>query len=302
MGLGEAYALICAFMWASAVILYKYVGDSMSANTLNLVKNLIGLSLLLPTAVIVEGWVLPSLILTDWLILIVSGYAGIAIADTWYLQALRFLGAGRTAVVASLYSPFVVILSLLFLGERLQLWQWLGFALVVMGILVAVYQKHYRSVDGGTLIKGVALAAGSVLLTAAGVVAMKPLLNNNGFFWMVSLRLLAGVAGMFIYLALRGQIQTTVKVVVSGQHRWGSIFVAAVVGTYFAMLFWLAGFKYTDASIASVLNETANVFIILMAWIFLRETLTARKLLGVCLSFIGVVIFLGLLDVSRWLG
>ncbi|RBP49697.1 DMT family transporter [Arenicella xantha] len=301
MGLGEWYSLICALMWASAVILYKYVGDSMSANTLNLVKNIIGLSLLLPTAVLLEGLVLPSLTVGAWAILVISGYAGIAIADTLYLQALRLLGAGRTAIVASLYSPFVVILSMLFLGERLQLWQWCGFALVLMGILVAVYQRHYKSLDGSTLFKGMIFAAGSVLLTAAGVVAMKPLLQSSGFFWMVSLRLLAGVIGMLIYLSLRGQVLSTYRVIVGGQHRWKSIFVASVVGTYFAMVFWLAGFKYADASVASVLNETANIFIILMAWLFLHESLTRRKLLGVCLTFTGVVVFLGLLDISKWL-
>jgi len=125
MGIGEFYALVCALLWASAVVLYKYIGDSLSANTLNLVKNIIGLSLLLPTALIFEGLALPALSLNEWLIVIASGYFGIAVADTWYLQALRYLGAGRTAIVASLYSPFVVILSIIFLGEQLAIWQWL---------------------------------------------------------------------------------------------------------------------------------------------------------------------------------
>jgi len=200
--LGEVFALVCALMWASAVILYKYVGESMSANALNLVKNILGLALLIPTALIIEGLSLPKLSLGEWGILIASGYFGIAVADTWYLQALRNLGAGRTAIVASLYSPFVVILSIVFLQESLALWQWLGFAMVLIGILVVVYQPSYRSVDSTDLVKGVLLAAGSVFLTASGVVAMKPILSNDGFFWMVSLRMLAGVLGMLIFLQI----------------------------------------------------------------------------------------------------
>ena len=294
MGLGEALALMCALMWASAVVIFKHVGESMSANTLNLVKNILGVFLLFPTALIVEGLTLPQLSTTEWLILAASGYCGIAVADTWYLQALRYLGAGRTAIVASLYSPFVVILSIVFLGEQLATWQWLGLVMVLAGILIVVYQRQYQEVDSSALVKGVMLAACAVFLTAAGVVAMKPILDNNGFFWLVSLRMLAGVAGMLFFIIIRGQLSDTLRVVTGGEHKWVGIITASIFGTYFAMLFWLGGFKYTDASVASVLNETANIFIVIMAWLFLREQLTRRKIAGVTLTFAGVVVFLGL--------
>ncbi len=292
---GEIFALVCALMWASAVVLFKYVGESMSANTLNLVKNLLGLSLLLPTAFLLEGIQMPVLSWLEWIILIASGYFGIAVADTWYLQALRNLGAGRTAIVASLYSPFVVMLSIVFLQETLVLWQWLGFIMVLAGILVVVYQRSYQSVEQGVLLKGVGLAAASVFLTAAGVVAMKPILDNDGFFWMVSLRMLAGVIGMLLFIAYKRQIASTWSVIREGDHRWKHILLASFVGSYLALLFWLGGFKYADASVASVLNETANVFIVVMAWLFLKEAFSVRKALGVTLTFGGVLVFLGLL-------
>jgi len=294
MGLGEILALICAMLWASAVILYKYVGESLSANTLNFVKNSIALCLLLPTALIFEGLGVPSLTMVEWIILALSGYIGIALADTLFLMALRHLGAGRTAIVASLYSPFVVILSILFLGERLALWQWLGFGLVLFGILVITYQRHYSPVDRRHLIKGVAIAASSVFLTASGVVMMKPLLVHDGFFWMVSIRMLAGLFGMWLYLAIRGQVRRSINEITQGQHRWWAIIAGSIFGSYLALLFWLAGFKYTDASIASVLNETANIFIVLLAWVFLKEALTKRKVFGIMMTFSGVIIFLGL--------
>jgi len=71
--------------------------------------------------------------------------------------------------------------------------------------------------------------------------------------------------------------------------------LASFVGSYLALLFWLGGFKYADASVASVLNETANVFIVVMAWLFLKEAFSVRKVIGVALTFGGVLVFLGLL-------
>ena len=295
MGLGEALSLACALAWASAVVLYKYAGDSMSANTLNLVKNIIGLALLIPTMLILEGFSVPSLTITEWLILIASGYFGIAVADTLYLQALRVIGASRTAIVASLYSPFVVILSIVFLAETLLSWQWFGFALVLIGIMVVVYQRQSDELETTVLVKGAVMAAVSVFLTAAGVVAMKPVLVNDGFFWMVSLRMAAGVLGMMIFIAIRRKIKSTYEVVRYGEHKWKVILIASTFGSYLALMFWLGGFKFTEASVASVLNETANVFIVLMAAIFLNEVLTKRKLFGVGFTFTGVVIFLGVL-------
>ncbi len=293
-GLGEFFALSCAILWATAVILLKSVGESLTANQLNLAKNVIAVFLLVPTAFVVEGWTLPNLSGQEWLWLFASGYIGIAVADTWYIQALRYQGAGRTAIVGSLYSPFVVILSILFLGETLASWQWVGFTLVLLGILIVVYQRNYRSVDSTNLLKGAVLAASAVLFTAAGVVAMKPLLMHEGFFWMVALRMLAGISGMLVFILFKRQLGATVNALFSKQHPWLRICLAALFGTYLALLFWLAGFKYTEASVASVLNETSNVFIVIMAAFFLGEGISRRKLSGIVLTFIGVLIFLGL--------
>lgn len=295
MGIGELYALICALCWALAVILFKHAGNSLTAHGLNLTKNLIGFSLLLPTALLFEGLDFPELEATDWMIVIASGYFGVAVADTWFLQALRNLGAGRTAIVASLYSPFVVILSIFFLGEVLLGWQWFGFILVLIGILIVTYQKSYQAIEAKLLLKGSLYAAASVFVTAASVVAMKPILSNDGFFWLVSLRMLAGIIGMLIYLALSQKLVPVVGDLLHKQHKWLTIVGASVFGTYLAILFWLAGFKYADASVASVLNETSNVMIVIFAWLLLKEALTTSKVVGALCTFLGVLIFMGLL-------
>ena len=160
------------------------------------------------------------------------------------------------------FFPFLVDVSVDWLSEELALWQWLGFLLVLGGILVVVYQRSYQSIDRKQLLIGVALAASSVFLTAGGVVAMKPLLEHSGFFWMVSLRMLAGIVGMLIILALRRKLIATYEAIRFKQHNWRGVMAASFLGSYLALIFWLAGFKYADASVASVLNETANIFIV----------------------------------------
>jgi drug/metabolite transporter (DMT)-like permease len=55
---------------------------------------------------------------------------------------------------------------------------------------------------------------------------------------------------------------------------------------------WLAGFKYSQAGIAALLNQTSTVLVVLFAAAFLQEPLTKVKLLAVALAFSGAAIVL----------
>ena len=290
-GIGEIFSVTCAMCWAIAVVMFKRLGDTMEASPLNLCKNAVGLVFLFPTALVFEGIGFPALDGRQWMILIVSGVLGIAIADTWFLKALERVGAGRTAIIASLYSPFVVGLSFIFLDENFVAAQWVGFALILSGIMIAVYQRHYQDVSKRQLITGCAFGAASIFLTAASVVMMKPVLAEVGFFWLVTLRLSVGVITIILFYAARREIKHYYDHIFSKQHNWKAIWISGIFGTYLAMTFWLAGYKYTEASVSSVLNETSSVMIILLAWLVLKESLSFRKIFGVTLTFSGVVLF-----------
>jgi drug/metabolite transporter (DMT)-like permease len=54
----------------------------------------------------------------------------------------------------------------------------------------------------------------------------------------------------------------------------------------------LSGYKLIPASVASILNETANAWIVLLAWLILGEVLGIRKVSGLVLTMVGVAIML----------
>jgi drug/metabolite transporter (DMT)-like permease len=58
------------------------------------------------------------------------------------------------------------------------------------------------------------------------------------------------------------------------------------------MILWLGGYKFTEASIAAILNESSSVFIVLLAWMFLGEGLGRRKLVGIACTLSGVACML----------
>lgn len=304
MGLGELLSLASALVWAFGVILYRRLGESLSPTALNFLKNLLVLGMMLPTVLLVHGLDLPAMSATTVLVCLLSGMLGIAVADTLYFQALNTLGAGRTGIVGNFYSPFVILLSYVFLAERLSLLQVAGFALVSIGVLL-VSQRERRPVlanppsggnagdDGGgsvaadrAQLKSVLVGMLAVFLMAAAIVMVKRILEAHELLWVVLLRLIGGVLGMLLIFALRRRWPVFRKAGAAIQ--WGWLLLAAFLGQYLSMILWLGGYKYTQASVAAILNETASVFIVILAWLILGEAMHRRKFAGVVVSMAGV--------------
>jgi len=70
------------------------------------------------------------------------------------------------------------------------------------------------------------------------------------------------------------------------------LLIGAFLGQYLSTMVWVAGYKYTDASVASILNETAAVFIFVLGWLLLKEDMNRRKLMGAVISVAGVLMVL----------
>ena len=56
------------------------------------------------------------------------------------------------------------------------------------------------------------------------------------------------------------------------------------------LMLWLAGMKYTLASIAAALNQTSTLWIFTLAALILREPVTGKRMLGLLLGLGGVAL------------
>ena len=289
LGLGEFYSLACALAWAAAVILFKKSGESLPPLPLNLFKNVLGLVLMVITALIATGLPLPEIPPGAILAALLSGFIGIGIGDTLYFRALNSLGASRMGIAQTLYSPFVIVLAAIFLGERLHGLQFLGVALVLAGIVLVNDLRGGDPAERRALRRGVAEAAASVFVMAVGVIISKQLLEQYDFFWIVSWRLVGGSLGLLLVVALRRDTARTWAQFGAVRH-WPHVIAGSIMGAYVSMALWLAGYKYTQASIAAVLNEMAAVFIIVLATVFLKDRLKPVQLAGSLVAVAGVVL------------
>lgn len=291
MGLGESLSLLCAILWAFAVIFYKRAGDHFNAYEMNLFKSTFVLILMVPTVLISDGINVPHISGYQFWLISTSGFIGIMLADLFYLRALQLIGASLTGITGSLYSPFVVGLSILFLGEYLNYWQVIGMILVLSGVVLVGYRKKSLNMLHPP-IRGFLYAALAVFFTALGIVIIKPVSNDLPFFWIILIRSFGGFITMVVYGIVLKKSLSVLHIIKAKGGYW--LILGAFIGQYISMMVWVAGYKYTSASIASILNETASIFILLLSWLLLKEKLTKRKIVGIMITVSGVYMVLAL--------
>lgn len=290
MGIGEAMALGSAATWAVGVILARQLGAHLPPLSLNLLKNGLVLAVLAPVALVVHADAWPTLPAAELAIVVASGVIGIALADTLYFRALNELGAGRMGVIGNLYSPLVLLLGFVFLDERLGAGQWVGFALVGLGVLLVSRPPGEWKTHPQHTARGIMIGLSAIALMAIAIVMVKRTLETQPLLWVTLLRLAGAVVGLLVVAtlpAMRARMRF-----VAADVPWRRLLLAALIGQGLSMVLWLGGYKFTSASVAAILNESASVFLVVLAALWLREPLGKRAFIGVVLTFSGIACML----------
>lgn len=287
--MGQAYAIATAIVWAFAVILFKKSGENVHPLALNFYKNLLAMTLLVPTILIFGGGFSDSFTAKEYIILLASGALGIGLADTFFFKSLNLLGAGLSAVVDCLYSPSIILLSFFWLGESLSLIQMIGLVMIISAVMTVSRSDKNGHISRKNLIWGIFWGALAMATMAIGIVMIKPLLSTAPFLMLTELRL---AGGMIILLAIIPFYPrwTTMMMPRLNRRGFGYLIGASFVGAYLAMILWLAGMKFTTTSIAAALNQTSNIFIFIFAAMFLKEPITPRRTVGIVLGVVGALI------------
>jgi drug/metabolite transporter (DMT)-like permease len=287
--LGEVLSLLSAVVWALAVIFFRKSGEKVHPLALNMFKNTLALVLFLPTMWIFGKTLLHSAPISTYVLLLLSGVIGIGIGDTLLFKSLNILGAGLTGLVVCMYSPFIICLSILFLNETLTILQVLGAVFVISAVLIATIEKPKVEITPKNLFAGVLLGVIASGAMAVGIVMIKPILESSPLLWVTEIRLFGGALALGIILIAHPKRSKIFDSLVSTKS-WSYTISGSLIGAYLAMIIWLGGMKYTQASIASALNQTTTIFIFIFGGIILREPMHMRRTAGVILAFIGAAL------------
>lgn len=288
---GELLSLASGLVWSVGIILFRVSGRKTAPLALNIFKNALSLILVVPTMLLLGRSFSPEVPAKVLGLFVLSGVLGIAVSDTFFFASLNRLGASFLAVIDCFYSPFVIILSFFFLGERMTAVQGLGAILIISAVLTVSRSENDAAVQvsGQDRVVGIIYGILSMLFVAVGIVVVKPYLMSVSAYWATFVRLAGGLAGLLLVLPFhRGR--KALLAPLARLENWKAMVPAAFFGTYLSLLLWMGGMKYTQASLAAVLNQLNAVFTVVLAALFLKEGLTARKVLAVLLAFGGAIL------------
>jgi drug/metabolite transporter (DMT)-like permease len=210
-----------------------------------------------------------------------------AVLEWGYLLALirayRSGDFGQIYPIARGLSPMLVFVgALAFAGEALKPLAALGVALVSTGIMSLAFRRGMRF-SGESV--PFALLTGLFIATYSVVDGVGARVAGNGLsyimwvylIWNIPQFLVAwhwrgGAKGLFIGRAL------VMKGIASG---------VLALGAYCLII---EAYRYLPIAMVSALRELSSIFAVLIGWIFMREKLTARRIVACALVTLGAVL------------
>ncbi len=192
------------------------------------------------------------------------GYVGQALC---FFAALNHASAGLVALLLYTYPTLVVLLSAVFLGERLTAMK--------IAILAASFAGLAIMLGGGQgTATGIALALGAAAFYSVYIlVGARELAHTDALASTTIVCLSAAVV-------LWSSALVTEPRFPGAWWGWAAIGAIAIVSTVAAILAFFAGLKRVGPAVASIVSTLEPVVTVALAWLVLGESLTPLQLGG----------------------
>jgi drug/metabolite transporter (DMT)-like permease len=218
----------------------------------------------------------------DWASLALLGLLIYTVTQGSQFLGLFYLPAITVTLMLNFTSVLVAFLGIIFLAELPGRAQWVGTALFLIGALVFFYPVAVPAGQGLGMLITVIGVVGNALSSVLGRSA-----NRSGRIPPVLVTTISmGIGGSVLFvlgLAFQGLPPLTLA-------HWAIIAWLAVVNTAFAFTLWNHTLRTLSAMESSIINNTMTIQIALLAWIFLDESLTLQKIVGMSLAAAGAFV------------
>ncbi|MUG97787.1 EamA family transporter [Scytonema sp. UIC 10036] len=134
--IGDAVALLSAVFYAGSFLISSQLRSKFSATTILLCNCTVGALLILPIVVIRENQVFPSSA-TGWLAVIGLGVLCQAIGQGIVTSSLKNFSAGFVSLFLLLEPLMTAIFARILFAERLSIFNWVAFFVIMVGIYLA---------------------------------------------------------------------------------------------------------------------------------------------------------------------
>ena len=200
-----------------------------------------------------------------------------------YFYAVRYVGASTAALILYTAPAYVAVISVAFLGERLN---WVILLALFMALLGAIFVNMGAGMKISAI--GVLTAFLAALLYALYIVGAKKLVSMKIPSESVALVPYSiSIPILFLYSLIIEK-----HVLLDNIHQLIAALYLSLFPTGLAYVLYNIGLRTVQASTASILSTVEPVSATVLAWILLGETITVFKLAGAALIVSSAIIII----------
>jgi drug/metabolite transporter (DMT)-like permease len=291
--IGEFAALAVAVFWTVSALAFESASRKIGSLSVNIMRLWLGLVFLSIYTVIIRGHLLPvDATVHNWLWLGLSGIIGLVLGDYYLFRSYPLIGSRFAMLIMTLAPPLAALFGFLILGESLNLIQFAGMIIVILGIAIAIFK---RPVKGEKLTlklssAGLLFAFIGALGQALGIVLSKYGMEGYDPFASTQIRIIAGVAGFSIIITVFRR-WNQVNLSLRNLQAMKALTIGAFFGPFLGISFSLLSVRHTEAGIASTIMAITPVLILAPSFWINKEKITPFEIAGAVLSVAGVALF-----------
>ncbi len=289
--IGEFSALLTAALWVFTGTAFERAGKRVSSEAVNYVRIIMALVIMGIFLTIRRGSPIPlDASPKAWLWLSFSGLAGFVLGDFFLFESYVLIGTRITLLIMSLSPILTGILGYLVFRETLSPLSMLGISLVIIGImLVVLSKKQGEKMKLNIRPKGLIFAILGAIGQSIGLIFSKLGMGSFDPFASTQIRLISGTIGwtlLFLIFAWFPKLKNFKK-----DHKaLGFTFFGAFFGPFLGVALSLTAVQHTRAAIASAIMSIMPVLILPVNWVFFKEKISSREILGAVITVTGVII------------
>ncbi|MFH0734110.1 MAG: DMT family transporter [bacterium] len=291
MLLGEFAALATAFLWSGSAIAFTEASRTVGSSLVNITRMIIGEFLLLITVLFLS--VNYNISGSQYANLVISGIIGIAVGDAFLFKAFELIGARLSMLLMCLAPIIAAFFAYIFLNENISNWGIVGVVVTFIGILLVLIQKQDSNIKKNKHIyKGIFFAFMAAVGQGAGLIFAKLAFNEgeiNGFF-ATFIRLGASLILFYPILFFSNKLKNPIKKFKNNKKAFVYSSVGAVIGPYLGITLSLIAISHTYVGVASTLMSTVPIIMLPIVWIFYKEKLSFRSIVGAVVAVAGITI------------
>lgn len=147
LGFGE----MILFINVLSIGLFNLIGQSIMEKFSSLITSVYALIFAIVMLIPMGAWQLVSegwrpLSISAWLIIFYMGFLSAGIAFFLNLYGINKIGSGQASIINNLQHVFSISLSVIILNESLASYHWIGFTLVIFGVILSLTKRKKKIV------------------------------------------------------------------------------------------------------------------------------------------------------------